>query len=65
MAKVVRREGESLDNMLVRFRIKVANEKIIDSIRRKSEFVSKGEKRRAAEKEARDKIRKYGQQQNF
>jgi small subunit ribosomal protein S21 len=52
MVSVKRRSGESEEQLLKRFRKKVAKSRILTDARRKRWYVSKSEKRRIAKKKA-------------
>lgn len=68
MTKVVRRDGESFEGLLKRFRKKVAKGRVLSEVRKKRYFVSKSEQRRIAQRKAerrqrrkqRKQKRKYG-----
>jgi len=66
MAEVRLQEGESLENALRRFKRKVMTEDIIKDVKRHSYYLKPGERRRVkqalAQKRARKKIRKDGDQ---
>jgi small subunit ribosomal protein S21 len=66
MAEVRLQEGESLENALRRFKRKVQTEDIIKDVKRHSYYLKPGERRRVkqalAQKRARKKIRKDGDQ---
>jgi|ERR1700676_517338 len=66
MAEVRLQEGESLENALRRFKRKVMTEDIIKDVKRHSFYLKPGERRRVkqalAQKRARKKIRKDGDQ---
>ncbi|MBN1955234.1 MAG: 30S ribosomal protein S21 [Anaerolineae bacterium] len=52
MATVVLREGESQQNLLRRFRKKVAEGRVLSTVRKKRFYVSKSEQRRLAQRKA-------------
>ena len=52
MAQVVRRPGESDQQLLKRFRKKVAQSRILSTVRRKRWYMSKSEQRRMEKKKA-------------
>ena len=52
MAQVVRRPGESDQQLLKRFRKKVAQSRIMSTVRRKRWYMSKSEQRRMEKKKA-------------
>lgn len=58
MVSVERRSGESDQQLLKRFRKKVARSRIMSDVRRKRWHVSKGELRRIKEKKAERRIRR-------
>lgn len=58
MATVVLRPNESQDQLLKRFRKKVAKSGILSTVRRKRWFVSKSELRRIQKKKAIRRIRR-------
>ncbi len=58
MAEVKLQEGESLDNLLRRFKRKVQQEDIIKEIKRHSYYLKPGEKRRVKAALARKRARK-------
>lgn len=58
MVSVQRRSGESDQQLLKRFRKKVARSRIMSDVRRKRWHVSKGELRRIKEKKAERRIRR-------
>lgn len=55
MAKVVARQGESLDSLLRRFKRKVVKENILGDLRRKEEY-EKPSERKVRERNARKKV---------
>ena len=65
MATVVLRPNESQEQMLKRFRKKVAKSGILSTVRRKRWFVSKSELRRIQKKKAirRHKRRSHGEEE--
>lgn len=58
MTKVTRRDGESPESLLRRFRKKVARDRILSEAKRKRYFVSKSEQKRIALRKARRRERK-------
>lgn len=58
MAKVVLRPNESQDQLLKRFRKKVAKSGVLSTVRRKRWFVSKSELRRIQRKKAIRRLRR-------
>lgn len=64
MATVILRSGESQDQMLKRFRKKVAKSGILSTVRRKRWFVSKSELRRIQKKKAIRRIKRRQQKSN-
>jgi small subunit ribosomal protein S21 len=58
MTRVTRREGESPESLLRRFRKKVARDRILSDAKRKRHFVSKSEQKRIALRKARRRERK-------
>jgi small subunit ribosomal protein S21 len=58
MTKVVRRNGESPESLLKRFRKKVARDRILSDAKRKRYFVSKSEQKRIALRKAKRRERK-------
>lgn len=74
MAKVVAKEfkdeygrktSESLDSLLRRFKRKVANEGIIQAIKDKKYFETRGQKRRLAKEAAERRIKRKMEKQRF
>lgn len=63
-ATVVLRSGESQDQLLKRFRKKVAKSGILSTVRRKRWFVSKSELRRIQKKKAIRRIKRRQQRNN-
>jgi small subunit ribosomal protein S21 len=63
LATVIIRSGESQDQLLKRFRKKVAKSGILSTVRRKRWFVSKSELRRIQKKKAIRRIKR--RQQRF
>jgi small subunit ribosomal protein S21 len=61
LATVVLRSGESQDQLLKRFRKKVAKSGILSTVRRKRWFVSKSELRRIQKKKAIRRIKRRQQ----
>jgi ribosomal protein S21 len=61
MTQVIRREGESIERLLKRFRKQVIRDKILSDVKRKRFFVSNSEKRRLAMRKAqrRERRRKW------
>jgi ribosomal protein S21 len=61
MRQVIRREGESIERLLKRFRKQVIRDRIMSDVKRKRYFVSNGEKRRLAMRKAqrRERRRKW------
>jgi ribosomal protein S21 len=51
MIKVIRREHESIDDLIVRFRGKVNESGILKELKERAYFESKGEKRRRLKKQ--------------
>jgi small subunit ribosomal protein S21 len=64
LATVILRSGESQDQMLKRFRKKVAKSGILSTVRRKRWFVSKSELRRIQKKKAIRRIKRRQQKSN-
>lgn len=58
MATVILRQNESQDQLLKRFRKKVAKSGVLSTVRRKRWFVSKSELRRIQKKKAVRRIRR-------
>ena len=58
MTKVFLRQGESVENLLKRFRKKVTRDRILSEAKRKRYFVSKSEQRRIAKRKAQRKERR-------
>jgi small subunit ribosomal protein S21 len=58
MTRVVRRNGESPESLLKRFRKKVARDRILSDAKRKRYFVSKSEQKRIALRKAKRRERK-------
>ncbi|MFQ5854057.1 MAG: 30S ribosomal protein S21 [Anaerolineae bacterium] len=56
MASVELRPGESQEELLKRFRKKVAESRILSTYRKKRWFISKSERRRKAKKRAQRKL---------
>lgn len=56
MASVELRPGESQEELLKRFRKKVAESRILSTYRKKRWFISKSEQRRKAKKRAQRKL---------
>ena len=61
MTKVVRRQGESAESLLKRFRKRVTRDKVLSEARKRRFFVSKSEQRRIALRKAirRERRRKW------
>jgi small subunit ribosomal protein S21 len=55
---VIRRESESIDSMLKRFRKAVSRERILSDVKRRRYFVSKSEQRQRAKRKAINRERK-------
>jgi small subunit ribosomal protein S21 len=55
---VIRRESESFDSMLKRFRKAVSRERILSDVRKRRHFVSKSEQRHRAKRKAVNRERK-------
>jgi small subunit ribosomal protein S21 len=64
-ATVVLRSGESQDQLLKRFRKKVAKSGILSTVRRKRWFVSKSELRRIQKKKAIRRIKRRQQRSRY
>jgi small subunit ribosomal protein S21 len=62
---VVLRSGESQDQLLKRFRKKVAKSGILSTVRRKRWFVSKSELRRIQKKKAIRRIKRRQQRSRY
>ena len=58
MTQVIRREGESIERLLKRFRKQVTRDKIMSDVKKKRFFVSNGEKRRLAMRKAKRRERR-------
>lgn len=58
MTRVIRRDGESPESLLRRFRKKVARDRILSDAKRKRYFMSKSEQKRIALRKARRRERK-------
>ena len=58
MTQVIRREGESIERLLKRFRKKVTRDKIMSDVKKKRFFVSDSEKRRLALRKAKRRERR-------
>jgi len=67
MAKVTRRQGESFDSLLKRFRKKVTRSRILSEAKKHRYFVSNAEKRRIALRKAirRQRKRQYRQERVY
>ena len=61
MTKVFLRQGESIENLLKRFRKKVTRDRVLSEAKKKRYFVSKSEQRRIAKRKAqrRERRRKW------
>jgi small subunit ribosomal protein S21 len=55
---VIRRESESIDSMLKRFRKAVSRERILSDVKKRRYFVSKSEQRQRAKRKAINRERK-------
>ena len=64
MTKVYLRQGESIENLLKRFRKRVTRDRILSEAKRKRYFVSKSEQRRIAKRKAvrKERRRRWKQQ---
>jgi len=58
MTQVIRREGESIEHLLKRFRKQVTRDKIMGDVKKKRFFVSDSEKRRLALRKAKRRERR-------
>jgi small subunit ribosomal protein S21 len=58
VTKVFARQGESIENLLKRFRKKVTGDRILSEAKRKRYFVSKSEQRRIDKRKAQRKERR-------
>jgi small subunit ribosomal protein S21 len=58
LAEVIIQEGESLENDLRRFKLKVQQEDIIKEIKKHSFYMKPGEKRRVKQALSRKRLRK-------
>ena len=58
MTKVYRRDGESIENLLKRFRKRVTRDRILSDVKKKRFFVSDSEKRRLALRKAKRRERR-------
>jgi small subunit ribosomal protein S21 len=58
MTRVVRRDGESPESLLKRFRKRVTRDRILSDAKKKRWFVSKSEQRRIALRKAKRRERK-------
>ena len=65
MAHVVRRDGESFDGLLRRFRKDVIRSRVLSEVRRRRWFVSKGEQRRIAQRKAARRHRRRQRQEEW
>ncbi len=63
MATVVLRPGESQEELLKRFRKKVAEDRILSTYRKKRWYISKSEQRRKARKRAERKLARQRRRQ--
>ena len=52
MTKVFLRQGESIENLLKRFRKRVTRDRVLSEAKKKRYFVSKSEQRRIAKRKA-------------
>jgi len=64
LTKVYLRQGESIENLLKRFRKRVTRDRILSEVKRKRYFVSKSEQRRIAKRKAvrKERRRRWKQQ---
>jgi small subunit ribosomal protein S21 len=58
VTKVFLRQGESIENLLKRFRKKVTRDRVLSEAKKKRYFVSKSEQRRIAKRKALRKERR-------
>jgi len=58
MTAVIRREGESIEHLMRRFRKQVTRDKIMSDVKKKRFFVSDSEKRRLALRKAKRRERR-------
>lgn len=58
MTKVVLRQGESPENLLKRFRKRVARDRVLSEVKKRRYFVSKSEQRRIALRKAKRRERR-------
>lgn len=65
MARVERRQGESFESLLKRFRKAVTRERILSEVRRRRYFVSDSQKRRVAQRKAARQERRRQRKQNW
>jgi small subunit ribosomal protein S21 len=65
VARVERRQGESFERLLKRFRKAVTRERILSEVRRRRYFVSNSEKRRIAQRKAARRERRRQRQQKW
>jgi len=67
MTKVTRKDGESFERMLKRFRKKVARGRILSTVKRKRHFTSNSEERRIALRKAirRERKRQRKEEQRY
>ena len=67
MMRVVRKEGESFESLLRRFRKKVINARILSTVKKKRHFVPKSEQRRQAHLKAvrRERQRQHREQRTY
>jgi small subunit ribosomal protein S21 len=64
VTKVYLRQGESIENLLKRFRKRVTRDRVLSEVKRKRYFVSKSEQRRIAKRKAvrKERRRRWKQQ---
>lgn len=65
MAKVIRRKDEGVEELIRRFKKKVANEGILTELRKREYYLSPSEKRKEKSKQAQKKLRKYQTKQQI
>ena len=58
MTYVVRRDNESTESLIKRFRKKVSQDRILSELRKRRYFITKGEKERIAERKGISKARR-------
>jgi small subunit ribosomal protein S21 len=58
MTQVIRRQGESIEHLLKRFRKQVTRDKVMSDVKKKRFFVSDSEKRRLALRKAKRRERR-------